>query len=379
MLKILHIIPNLGKGGAERLVLDICHQLNKYDGISASIFCFSSINDYQEYGNELDIAIINSGISLSFYKKNNYHTEELKRAIEKLKPDIIHSHLFVAEIISRSVLYPYARWFSHCHDNMEQFENFSWKTLFSKRKLTNFYEKMFLMRCYKKNGGTHFIAISNDAKKYFEKTVPRYPTTLLHNAVDYQRFYKEKTHMAESSKIHLVNTGSFVNKKNQKFLVEVAKILAEKNTDFELHLLGDGENRAMLEEKTRALNLSGHVFFHGNIHYVEEWLWRSDIYVHSATYEPLGLALLEAMSAGLPVVALDGRGNRDIIVQGKNGYIIPEQNPETFAAKIVELWNNKAKYKEMSLWAQDFAKNYDIKEYVAKLVSLYQNALTRRG
>jgi len=135
----------------------------------------------------------------------------------------------------------------------------------------------------------------------------------------------------------------------------------------------------MLEEKTRALNLSGHVFFHGNIHYVEEWLWRSDIYVHSATYEPLGLALLEAMSAGLPVVALDGRGNRDIIVQGKNGYIIPEQNPETFAAKIVELWNNKAKYKEMSLWAQDFAKNYDIKEYVAKLVSLYQNALTRRG
>lgn len=376
MLKILHIIPNLGKGGAERLVLDICHQLNKYDGISASIFCFSSINDYQEYGNELDIAIINAGISLSLYKKNNCRTEELRRAIEKLKPDIIHSHLFVAEIVSRSVLYPDARWFSHCHDNMVQFENFSWKTLFSKQKLTNFYEKKYLMRCYKKNGGTRFIAISNDAKKYFEKTASLYPVTMLHNAIDYRRFYRAREYRNDSSKIRLVNTGSFVDKKNQKFLIEVAKVLSDKNIDFELHFLGDGDNRAVLEEKALALQLSDCVFFHGNIHNVEEILWNSDIYLHSATYEPLGLALIEAMAAGLPVITLDGRGNRDLIEQGKNGYMLFEQNAEEFTLKINELWKDKTKYREISRYAQEFAGKFDIKEYVDKLLTLYREAIT---
>jgi glycosyltransferase involved in cell wall biosynthesis len=259
---------------------------------------------------------------------------------------------------------------------MVQFENFSWKTLFSKQKLTNFYEKKYLMRCYKKNGGTRFIAISNDAKKYFEKTASLYPVTMLHNAIDYRRFYRAREYRNDSSKIRLVNTGSFVDKKNQKFLIEVAKVLSDKNIDFELHFLGDGDNRAVLEEKALALQLSDCVFFHGNIHNVEEILWNSDIYLHSATYEPLGLALIEAMAAGLPVITLDGRGNRDLIEQGKNGYMLFEQNAEEFTLKINELWKDKTKYREISRYAQEFAGKFDIKEYVDKLLTLYREAIT---
>ncbi|HOV10793.1 MAG TPA: glycosyltransferase [Bacteroidales bacterium] len=370
-MKILHIIPSLGKGGAERLMLDICRQLNKQEGITTSIFCLSPLNDYQEYSKGLDIQVINADISLSLYKKNNCHTEELRRAIEKLKPDIIHSHLFIAEIASRSVFYPDAKWFSHGHDNMEQFENFSWKTLFRKRKLTNFYEKMFLLRCYKKNGGTHFIAISNDAKMFFEKTIPRYPVTLLHNAIDYAKFYKKRDGAGHRDKIRIVNVGSFVAKKNQSFLLDIAKILKDKNIDFELHLLGDGDDRPALEEKTNSLQLNHQVFFHGNVTNVEEFLWTYDIYLHSATYEPLGLVLLEAMAAGLPVITLDGRGNRDLIEQGKNGYMLFEPNAETFAEKIIDLWNDQAKHREISLYAQEFAGKFDIKEYVDALLKIY--------
>ena len=370
-MKILHIIPSLRKGGAERLALDMCNGLAEVPGIVVKMICFYDSNDYKGLSAHQQVEVIPSDISLSLYKKNKFRIQELQREIEKFAPDIIHTHLFEAEIISRCVHYPRAKWFSHCHDNMIQFENFSWKTLFSKKRLTNFYEKMFLMRCYKKNGGTHFIAISNDAKKYFEKTAPQYPTTLLYNAIDYHKFYKERTYIAESSKIRLVNTGSFVDKKNQKFLIEVSKILADKNIDFELHFLGDGENRAMLEEKTRTLNLSGQVFFHGNVNNVEEWLWRSDIYLHSATYEPFGLVLLEAMAAGLPVVTLDGRGNRDVMEQGKNGYMIFEQNAEAFAEKIMDLWNDQAKHREISRYAQEFAGKFHIKKYVEHLLGLY--------
>ena len=61
------------------------------------------------------------------------------------------------------------------------------------------------------------------------------------------------------------------------------------------------------------------------------------------------------MAAGLPVITLDGKGNRDIIEQGKNGYMIYEQDAELFAQTIIDLWNDKEKYQQMSKYAQQFA------------------------
>ena len=105
---------------------------------------------------------------------------------------------------------------------------------------------------------------------------------------------------------------------------------------------------------------------------IEEFVWQSDVYVHTATYEPLGLVLIEAMAAGLPVVALDGGGNQDLIVQGENGYIIEKGIPDLFAEKIWVLWNNKAEYQRISKYAENFAKKYDIKDYVKNLIDLYK-------
>ncbi|MCK9612720.1 MAG: glycosyltransferase [Bacteroidales bacterium] len=371
-MKILHIIPSLRKGGAERLALDMCNGLAEVSGIVVKLICFSDSNDYQDLSAHQQVEVIPSGISLSLYKKNKFRIQELQGEIEKYAPDVIHTHLFEAEIISRCVHYPRAVWFSHCHDNMVQFESFSWKTLFSKKRLTNFYEKKFLLNRYKANGGTHFIAISEDARKYFEKTAPEYPLTLLNNAVDYKKFYRKKEITDGGGSLRLLNIGSFVSKKNQAFLLDVCRVLVQKKIDFELHLLGDGENRKALEEKAKTMRLEGRIFFHGNVDNVEEFLWNSDIYLHSATYEPFGLVLLEAMAAGLPVVTLDGRGNRDVMEQGKNGYMLFEPNAEAFAEKITELWRDKEKYREISRYAQMHAQKFDIKQYVTRLLEIYR-------
>lgn len=373
-IKILQIIPNLKKGGAERLVLDICNQLSKIEGVEVKLVCFSDNNDYTDLPTVDFINVITSSVQLSGYKKNKMHITELQKSIEEFQPDIIHTHLFISEIISRSCYYPQAKWFSHCHDNMPQFEDFSLKTLFSKHRLTNYYEKKYLFNRYKKNGGTHFIAIGSDTKKYFDKTAKPYPVTKITNAIDYNKFYKKKQFRTKEQ-IVITNTGSFVNKKNQAFIIEIAEKLREKKVDFHINLLGDGVNRKRLIERAKNLDLHKNILFHGNVNNVEEFLWESDIYLHTATYEPLGLVLIEAMAAGLPVITLDGKGNRDLIEQGKNGYMIYEQNDETFANTIVDIWNDKQKYQEMSAYAQEYAKGYDIKEYVEKLLALYQNAI----
>ena len=64
-----------------------------------------------------------------------------------------------------------------------------------------------------------------------------------------------------------------------------------------------------------------------------------------------------------------------MIEQGKNGYMVYEQNAEQFADRIFEVWNDKQKYCQMSAFAQEFARQYDIKPYVDRLLELYKTNL----
>lgn len=370
-MHILHIIPRLNKGGAERLCLDICNQLQKRDDVQIRLITFSEENHYPFLTENLDWQVVPASVQLSVFHKNVLNVDALQKAIEDFTPDVIHAHLFEAEIVSRSCNYPQAKWFSHCHDNMRQFQNFSVKTLFNKHLLTNFFEKRYLFSRYQANSGNTFITISHDTEQYFRKTVRKYNVQFLPNAIDYEKFHCDNSRQP-SAKLRLVNVGSYQAKKNQSFLVAVAKILRERHIDFELNLLGDGGKFGEITSLIKNNRLEANVMQRGNVENVAEYLWQSDIYAHSAYYEPFGLVLVEAMAAGLPVVTLDGRGNRDLIVQGKNGYMVYEQDTERFADRILEIWNDKQKYQEMSAFAQNFARQYDIKPYVDRLLELYK-------
>ena len=374
-MKVLHIINELKKGGAGRLCLDIVRYSNALEGVEAKLITFNKTNDFSVEYPDINPVVIDAFVKLSVTKLNKTYIQELQGFLEEFSPDIIHSHLFEAEIVSRSIYYPNAKWFSHCHDNMVQFSNLGVKTLLSKQALTNFYEKRFLFQRYKTNGGNHFIAISRDAQAYFSKTAKPYSVKLLHNAIDNKKFSNPDLKQLPGNVLRLINIGSFVEKKNQIFLLDVGVALKKLSIPFELHLVGDGDKRTVLESRAKTLRIEKQVVFHGSVDHVEKLLWQSDIYVHSATYEPLGLVLLEAMAAGLPVITLDGKGNRDLIVQGKNGFMLMEKDAEKFADKIVELWENKSLYREMATYAQEFAKGYDIKEYMCRLLEIYRKAI----
>jgi glycosyltransferase involved in cell wall biosynthesis len=326
------------------------------------------ISDYT-----FEIKVIPSKISLSLIRKAKFEVSELDRFISNYQPNIIHSHLFEAELISRTVTYPSAKWFSHCHDNMIQMRQFSLSTLFKKSYLTNYYEKRYLFKRYKINQGTQFIAISNHTSHYFKKVQALYEVTLLHNAINVDRFKRpSELTKSNSEEIRIVNIGSFVKKKNQAFLIDIISILNKRGMRTKTYFLGDGPARNEVEEKAKALGVSNQCFFEGNVNKVENYLWNSDIYVHTATYEPLGLVLLEAMAAGLPIISLDGGGNRDLMIDGENGYLLYDENQNLFVDKILNLWENQEEYERISKNAVKFAKEFDIKNYCEKLITIYK-------
>jgi glycosyltransferase involved in cell wall biosynthesis len=303
---------------------------------------------------------------------------------------------------------------------MVQLKKCFWKSV-TKTNITNWYEKQILFKQYKKNGGTHFIAISKHSESYIKSVQSKYQVTLLHNAIDIKRFQKptdfqkridngglssveghystyssssiENNSCADSGSsqvekqpstinlsteggiidrrwtLNLINIGSFVSKKNQTFLLDIILELNKKGVQTSCHFLGDGSNRVSVEKRASELGISEQCQFLGNVENVEEYLWQSDVYVHTATYEPLGLVLLEAMAAGLPVITLDGGGNRDLMLNGKNGYLIEKQDTKEFADRILEVFQNK----EISDFNAQFAKQFDIESYCEKLVEIYQS------
>ena len=155
--------------------------------------------------------------------------------------------------------------------------------------------------------------------------------------------------------------------------MDVIEILIKGGHNFHLTLIGDGPNRVKLTKMTKDRNLETFVDFCGESDYIEQFIWESDLYVHSALYEPFGLVLIEAMAGGLPVISLDGGGNRDIVVNGHNGYLLKGQDPEIFASAIINTISDAAQYRQMSANAVEFAKQYDIKPYVDRLLEIYRS------
>ena len=134
-MKILHIIPTLSKGGAERLVLDIIKQISKKDTIETRLVIFRNDVEYNISEIKTLISVIPSSVQLSLMTKWKVNVAELQNFINDFQPKIIHTHLFEAELVSRFCIYPKANWFSHVHDNMVQLKNWSWSSI-TKKNIT---------------------------------------------------------------------------------------------------------------------------------------------------------------------------------------------------------------------------------------------------
>ena len=126
-----------------------------------------------------------------------------------------------------------------------------------------------------------------------------------------------------------------------------------------------------LSQKIDELGLDKNIFLVGNVGNVNDYLSQAHLYVHAAFKEAFGLVLIEAMASELPVIATNGGGNKDLIINDYNGYLLESRNVEQFNEKIKFLLNNPAARVKLGENAIDFSKSFDIKEYVIKLHELY--------
>ncbi len=369
-MNILHIIPNLTKGGAERICLDIANEIQSRKEHNYLLVLLDEENEYQELSSNTNLKVTSSKLKLKVFGKDNNDLDDLQNIVDDFKPDIIHSHLFLAELFSKHIISD-AKRFAHVHDNMHQLENVSLFNINSKSYLVKYFERKYYDRLAD-SFHTHFLCISNDAKKFVEKNLSNISISIIKfpNAINTETFNPED--LRNPDEINLVNIGSFVPKKAQTLLVDTVfelKKLTPKQVN--MHFLGDGGMKNDCIEQSENLGIKENISFHGKVNNPEDFLKKSDLYLHSAIYEPFGLVLIEAMSTGTPVITTDGKGNRDFMTDG-NGILLDHRDPKQFSKQIMDLLNNDSKYNQLRQGALDTAKAYDIGPYVDRLIDLYK-------
>jgi glycosyltransferase involved in cell wall biosynthesis len=107
-----------------------------------------------------------------------------------------------------------------------------------------------------------------------------------------------------------------------------------------LSLYGEGGERARIEAEIGRLGLSGRVTLHGAIARPQQALSEIDLLVLPSEAEGFGLVLIEAMAAGVPIIATDVAGIRDVVRNGETGLLVPVRSPASLAAAIAQLTSN---------------------------------------
>jgi len=120
----------------------------------------------------------------------------------------------------------------------------------------------------------------------------------------------------------------------QKGIDDAVRALAELPADVVLVVLGEGPERPALERLARELGVSERVFLPGRVPDVGSWLRRATVYVHPARWEGFGLGVLEAMHAGLPVVATNVSSLPELVVEGETGLLVKRDDAPALAQAL---------------------------------------------
>lgn len=371
-MRILHVIPNLFKGGAQRLAIDICNELIKTNKVECKLLVLSSPkNDFAYCSSNIDIIYCNVKYKLSILGRNNIEIDDYEKVINEFNPEIIHSHLYFAELICHENPRKQIHYISHLHSNYSVFKKPKLLSCWRKVVIYKLYEKFRLKRKYlisKKK----YLAISNDTYNYFISNFSGQSkkTLILANAVNLNRF-KTSQPPSHRSKINLITVGNLFVNKDQVFLLDVVKYIKDRNYPINLNIIGDGPEKTNIINRVKFLKIEKNVTISGQQDLVEEELKKANLYVHSANREGFGLTIVEAMAAGLPVISFNAKGNKDIITNGVNGFLLKNKKASNFGDIIIELFNNKEKYQKVSSQGLKTSLKYGLDNYVKNLILIY--------
>lgn len=173
----------------------------------------------------------------------------------------------------------------------------------------------------------------------------------------------------------VVWTGRFVSEKGLNYLIEAARIVNRQLPDARFLLVGSGPLEAKIAKRVKDLGLPGVVSFTGPLERGEvvQVLKKATVFVLPSLKEGLPSSILEAMACGVPVIGSDIPGINDVVIDGKNGILVPPRSPELLACSIMMVLKDEGLRKRLGGKAREsIVEKHDIAVIAVKVEKLYQ-------
>lgn len=183
--------------------------------------------------------------------------------------------------------------------------------------------------------------------------------------------FRKELGLSETDKVVL--TVSEINQnKNYITMLKTIKKLVERDKTIKFVSCGTGVWREKIHNFAKELGIQDNCIFLGYRKDISKILQITDLFFHASFREGLTLSVLEAMSFGVPCVVSNVRGNRDLIVDGKGGFVVEPTDDETFAKRIDEVLNNKEMSQQFSEFNRVESKKYTIEKVLEQLKKIYE-------
>lgn len=321
-MKILYVITSLASGGAQRVVCDLADVMFE-KGHEVKIAYLTGEVLTQPNCKEIELI----KIGLHNPKKLLLAYIKLYKIIKKFKPDVVHSHMVHANILTRLVRIstPIDKLISTAHSNNEG--------------------GALRMLGYRL---THRLAnlstnVSEKATQAFEDVgaVPKDGMQTVYNGISLEKFnhipeararLEKELDLNRSCKVVLA-VGRFNEQKDYPNLLQAISLLKkEVNYPFKVIIAGDGELSRVVEEKIDSLNLKEDVLLLGRRTDIPELMSAADLFVLPSKYEGFGLVVAEAMACECLVVATDCGGVAEVLNSPE--FLVPSSNALFLMKKI---------------------------------------------
>lgn len=328
--------------------------------------------------------VLEFGDRREFRMANIFHLA-VRRKLLEFKPDVIHLHhpiwvgslgLFWARRLGIPAVYTY-------HTRLEHYAHFvSLPGPLFRNLISHYLVRRFANKC------DGIIVPTYSAEEYLrligvKKEIFVQPTGIDFDAmrnVDKEDVQQLRAELGIGTEKVLVSVSRLSKEKNIDFMLDaVAELKKRCEVPFRFVIVGDGNERRRLEKRIRELELESTVILAGSVkpQDIPRYYNLGDIFLFASKTETQGMVILEAMAAGLPVVAVRSSGIDDVVQDEINGFKTPE-NPERWCARIHELLVEDALRMKMAGNAVEFARRFSIARFAEAINGVYAHVLAVR-
>ena len=191
----------------------------------------------------------------------------------------------------------------------------------------------------------YLVCVSKELTNFYSNKFSHIKCIYIPNGLDYT-----PTELAKLDNKNLISVGRLSQEKGYLDLIDVFYEIYQKDKEFKLDIIGDGNERKLIENKIKELNLTKSITLHGfqKKDFINNRLKNSSLYLMGSFEESFGIVLIEAASFGVPQIAFDSaQGAHEIIEEDKTGYLIKNRDKLLFANKVIEIINNRKKLVEL--------------------------------